>query len=126
VEDDGRGFDVADSNGVGMGLSGLVARASQVGGRVQLDSTPGWGTRIRADLPYQTTLDDEVTPRHRVVVVHDTPTVRSGIVQLLHHSEPGVQVVAELSAAAEVPDAARLLHPDVVVAGSRVAMAGDG
>ncbi|HSN44371.1 MAG TPA: GAF domain-containing protein, partial [Propionibacteriaceae bacterium] len=92
VEDDGCGFNVAEASAAGVGLSSLVARATQVGGRVQLDSTLGWGTRIRADLPYRS-LPDELaaTPRHRVIVIHDQPTVRAGIVRLLDRSGPGVQ-----------------------------------
>jgi signal transduction histidine kinase len=43
VEDDGVGFDLdaVHDRRHGMGLSGLVARATQVGGRVQLKATPG-------------------------------------------------------------------------------------
>lgn len=122
VEDDGRGFDLADHASAGMGLSGLVARATLVGGRVQLESTPGWGTRIRADLPYRPAPDD-VAPgqRLRVVVVHDQPAMRAGIVHLLGRSEPGVQVVAESDDVPAAVEAVRLLRPRLVLLGSRIA-----
>lgn len=126
VEDDGVGFDPAEHTSAGMGLSGLVARATQVGGRVQLDSTPGWGTRVRVELPYRGTPGDLMAaPRLRVVVVHDQPAVRAGIVRLLEHSEPGVQVVAESGEPDAAVEAVRLLRPDVVLVGSRLARAGD-
>jgi two-component system, NarL family, nitrate/nitrite sensor histidine kinase NarX len=121
VEDDGRGFDVsaqdARLNG-GVGLVGLVRRAAQVGGRVQIDSTPGWGTRIRADLPYVQQLDQLADrARLRVVVAHDMPAMRAGLVRLLDTSEPGVQVVAETADVTAAVDAVAMLRPDVVIAG---------
>ena len=80
-----------------MGLSGLVARATQVGGRVQLEATPGWGTRIRADLPYRPNTGDQAgITRWRVLILHGQPAMRAGLVHLLDASEPGVQVVAEV------------------------------
>lgn len=125
VEDDGRGFDISGQRSAGVGLSGLVARATQVGGHVQIDSTPGWGTRVRADLPYRGAADDlSDAERLRVVVVHDQPAMRAGIVRLLHHSEPGVQVVAEIGEAEAAPDAVRLLRPAVVLIGSRTSRGG--
>ncbi|HEY3410059.1 MAG TPA: response regulator transcription factor [Propionicimonas sp.] len=98
-----------------------MARAAQVGGRVRIDSTPGWGTRIRADLPHDVVLtgpDDR--PRLRVVVVHPMPAMRTGLVHLLDSSEPGVQVVAQVAEGASAVDAVRLMRPDVVLAGTRI------
>ena len=124
VEDDGRGFDLtaqgARPHG-GMGLAGLVTRAAQVGGRVQIDSTPGWGTRIRADLPYEHQLSRLADrARLRVIVAHDQPAMRAGLVKLLDISEPGVQVVAETADVSAAVDAAALLHPHVVIANLRL------
>jgi two-component system, NarL family, sensor histidine kinase UhpB len=52
VEDDGRGFAVAEemSSG-GLGLFGMQERAGYVGGTVEIDSEPGRGTRVRAIIP---------------------------------------------------------------------------
>lgn len=47
VEDDGKGG--ADATG-GTGLSGLADRAAALGGTLSVDSPPGGGTRIRAEL----------------------------------------------------------------------------
>ena len=119
VEDDGCGFDTESAASHGVGLPGLVARAAQVGGRVRIDSTPGWGTRVRADLPYRTPVTGNAeSPRLRVVVLHQLPAMRGGLVRLLDQSEPGVQVVAEVAGLGPAVEAVRLLRPDVVLAGT--------
>jgi PAS domain S-box-containing protein len=48
IEDDGRGG--ADTAG-GTGLRGLADRVEALGGSLRIDSPPGGGTRIRAELP---------------------------------------------------------------------------
>ncbi len=119
IEDDGCGFDPESAATRGVGLPGLVARAAQVGGRVRIDSTPGWGTRIRADLPYRGQVNGAAEgPRLRIVVLHPLPAMRAGLVRLLDQSEPGVQVVAEVGEIGPAVEAIRLLRPDVVLAGT--------
>jgi signal transduction histidine kinase len=49
VEDDGVGFDPAASPGVG--LAGLRNRAEEVGGAVDVTSTPGLGTQVTVRVP---------------------------------------------------------------------------
>ena len=53
VEDDGHGFDVAAvrAAGRGLGLFGMGERAAYLGGRVDVQSAPGTGTRVRAEIP---------------------------------------------------------------------------
>jgi two-component system, NarL family, sensor histidine kinase DevS len=51
VDDDGRGFDPAAATGTGQGLRNLRERAERLGGRTQLDSTPGLGTSVRVIIP---------------------------------------------------------------------------
>lgn len=58
VEDDGKGFDVeevvASSDETrGLGLLGMKERAALFGGRVQIESTPGRGTRVHIEVPVQ-------------------------------------------------------------------------
>jgi signal transduction histidine kinase len=48
VSDDGIGGAAAGS---GSGLSGIADRVAALDGRVRLDSPPGAGTRLRAELP---------------------------------------------------------------------------
>jgi signal transduction histidine kinase len=49
VEDDGRGFAVARSRG--LGLLGMEERVAQLGGRLRVQSEPGRGTTVTAELP---------------------------------------------------------------------------
>ncbi len=57
VEDDGVGFD-AETRALpgpdgGYGLFGMNERVRLIGGTLQIDTTLGWGTRIRVVLPYR-------------------------------------------------------------------------
>jgi two-component system, NarL family, sensor histidine kinase UhpB len=54
VEDDGQGFDFAavmSADGGGLGLYGMQERAAYLGGKVEIDSEPGAGSRVRAVIP---------------------------------------------------------------------------
>ena len=57
VADDGNGF-VPDSAQRSFGLIGMEERVSLVGGRLDIDSAPGRGTQVRAELP----VSDQVRP----------------------------------------------------------------
>jgi signal transduction histidine kinase len=50
IDDDGRGFDI-ETTTWGMGLRNLRERAESLGGMLQVESTPGEGTTVRATLP---------------------------------------------------------------------------
>ena len=52
--DNGVGFDLTQArNSGGMGLHSMEQRAHQLGGRLEVTSTPGSGTHIRAEIPAQ-------------------------------------------------------------------------
>jgi signal transduction histidine kinase len=51
VDDDGRGFDPAGVSGAGQGLRNLRERAKGLGGRAEIDSAPGQGTKVRVLIP---------------------------------------------------------------------------
>ncbi|WUH89259.1 response regulator [Streptomyces sp. NBC_00433] len=125
VEDDGRGFDPADA-GVrrrGTGLTGMVERAHQRGADLRVESTPGWGTRLTARIPYTAGRDPAhpaLTP-WRVLVVDRRPVVRAGVARLLSRSGPEIEVVGEVDDARRVVDAVRALEPDVVLLDLRMA-----
>jgi len=53
VEDDGVGFDIATVRAGGHGLRNMGARARKLGGRLEVVSEPGRGTRIVCDLPQE-------------------------------------------------------------------------
>jgi signal transduction histidine kinase len=50
VVDDGRGFEVDDAT-LGHGIGNINSRVTELGGKVDLVSTPGQGTRVLVDLP---------------------------------------------------------------------------
>lgn len=51
VEDDGRGFDPKDTRTDALGLSGMRERVLLAGGRLQVESNPGAGTTVVAEVP---------------------------------------------------------------------------
>ncbi|MEO8132165.1 MAG: ATP-binding protein [Bryobacteraceae bacterium] len=51
VEDDGKGFDVQQARGRGLGLLNIEERVRELGGRVQFDSRPSRGTQLRCEIP---------------------------------------------------------------------------
>jgi signal transduction histidine kinase len=55
IEDDGRGFDPAavppSPTGTGLGLVGMRERVTLLGGTVEIDSSPGEGTRLVLEAP---------------------------------------------------------------------------
>jgi len=145
VEDDGVGFDPAarmspDASG-GYGLFGMEERARLLGGDVQIDSTPGWGTRVRASLPYRASRDvtdtrppaatpvparlpsanvssrAEVLPGTRalrILIADDHAIVRKGLRDILE-AQGGVVIVGEAENGAEAAERALRLGPDVVL-----------
>jgi signal transduction histidine kinase/DNA-binding NarL/FixJ family response regulator len=118
VQDDGEGFDArADELGDRFGLRAMTDRARQLGGTIDLDSLPGWGTRIRACFPYTPgTGAGAPLPRLRVLVVAGPPVARAGIARLLSGTEPNIEVVGEVASTTEATGAQEALQPDVVLA----------
>jgi signal transduction histidine kinase len=53
VVDDGRGLPVAEGEPRGLGLVGMQERAALLGGRLEIESRPHAGTRLRALIPTQ-------------------------------------------------------------------------
>lgn len=50
IVDDGQGFDPAHVSGEGHGLRSLRSRAEALDGKLEIDSAPGRGTRVRAEV----------------------------------------------------------------------------
>jgi signal transduction histidine kinase len=53
VEDDGAGFDASAEVDGGLGLVGMRERVRLVGGVLRIESTPGSGTTLLAEVPVQ-------------------------------------------------------------------------
>ncbi len=120
VQDDGGGFDPAEveSSGAlhGMGLRGMAERARLLGGTLEVESTPGWGTRVRAELPH---LEDPAGApagaRVRLLIVDDHEATRLGIARLLSDAEPSIEVVGQAGSGRQAVVLWRALRPDVVL-----------
>ncbi|MDQ3811406.1 MAG: GAF domain-containing sensor histidine kinase, partial [Chloroflexota bacterium] len=53
TSDDGVGFDAADGpSALAMGMTGMRERVASLDGHLSIDSTPGGGTRVTAELPF--------------------------------------------------------------------------
>jgi DNA-binding NarL/FixJ family response regulator/signal transduction histidine kinase len=120
VQDDGAGFDpdeVERSDALnGIGLRGMAERAALLGGTLEVDSTPGWGTRVRAHLP--TAGDAPIDPaaaRVRVLLVDDHEAVRIGVARLLADTEPSIEVVGQAGSGRQALILWRALRPDVAL-----------
>jgi signal transduction histidine kinase len=50
VRDRGRGFDLASRSGASLGLASMRERIRQFGGRITIESAPGEGTTVRAEI----------------------------------------------------------------------------
>ena len=51
IEDDGRGFSPAETRDDAMGLAGMSERVSLLGGRLRVETAPGAGTTLAAEVP---------------------------------------------------------------------------
>jgi DNA-binding NarL/FixJ family response regulator/signal transduction histidine kinase len=116
VQDDGQGFDpTAEWQGDRFGLRAVSEHARVLGATVDVDSLAGWGTRIRARFPYRHD-EEQAAPRLRVLIAAARPLLRAGIARLLSTTDPGLEVVGEVTTADQALDACSGLRPDVVLA----------
>ncbi|HEY6499650.1 MAG TPA: GAF domain-containing protein [Streptosporangiaceae bacterium] len=115
VQDDGQGFDPRSGrHSDRFGLRAMADRASALGATVDVDSLPGWGTRIRARFPYRR--DAGAAPaRPRVLVAARQPALRAGLARLLTWTEPGLEIAGEAATAEEAIEACRTLRPEVAL-----------
>ncbi|HLV80237.1 MAG TPA: response regulator, partial [Chthonomonadaceae bacterium] len=149
VEDDGIGFDTTtpatlDSQG-GYGLFGMNERARALGGEAQIESTPGWGTRVRVALPYHPAsalpargerLEKALVPTPEPplaseeilapiyaeasadairVVIADDHAVARQGIRAVLEASGDIRVIGEAADGEEAADQARQLRPDVVL-----------
>ena len=140
VSDTGRGFDTSILDRYtphpGLGLLSLRERASYVGGRLTIESTPGQGSRLILRVP--TDMDTTIRPGHpaakieekarimeisgkiadeqgiRVLFADDHKVLRQGLIRLIS-GKPNISVAGEAANGREALELTRQLRPDVVV-----------
>jgi PAS domain S-box-containing protein len=138
VSDEGAGFDTCRllpaGDGGGFGLFSIRERIGLLGGRVEIDSAPGRGSRValtvphvRADaasfpvddvcapalLPPRGAAEDQETTIS-VLLVDDHALFRNGIARLLK-KKPGLEVVGEARDGHEAIEFVQELKPDVIL-----------
>jgi PAS domain S-box-containing protein len=143
IEDKGSGFDPSevrtdgDISG-GMGLFGIAERLSYVGGRMEIDSAPGQGSRFKIIVPLSEVTakrnrrsavgypqvsvaispESESKPtrdgRIRILLVDDHMVMRQGLSGLLR-SEVDFEIAGEASDGESAIRLAREILPDVVL-----------
>ncbi|MGB6453469.1 MAG: GAF domain-containing protein [Streptosporangiaceae bacterium] len=116
VQDDGQGFDPSSGwQTHQLGLRTMTVRARELGASVDIDSLPGWGTRIRARFPYIRDERERGGPHLRVLVAARLPVLRAGLARLLTWTEPGAEIVGEVATADGALEVCRELEPDVAL-----------
>jgi signal transduction histidine kinase/DNA-binding NarL/FixJ family response regulator len=122
VSDNGRGFDLGETLHDGthhFGLSMMRERAEITGGRLEVRSEPGGGTKIAAYIPYFASppgkpgesLDGLLSLR--ILLVDDSLIFIEGLRNLL--MARGLTVIGMAYDGLEAQEMARQLHPDVIV-----------
>jgi PAS domain S-box-containing protein len=137
VSDEGQGFNTdilgTSSRTNGLGLLSLQERASYIGGRLEMESTPGQGSRFTIVVPLsiaepvppqRVAIDDlpatplsSVTPGDggiHVLFADDHQVVRQGLIKLIS-GQPDILVVGEARDGVETLDLTRRLNPHVVI-----------
>jgi PAS domain S-box-containing protein len=138
VSDEGAGFDpcriLLAGDGGGFGLFSIRERIGLIGGKLEIDSAPGRGSRVALIVPHyqadtapfteigacapvvpppkSAATDQETTIR--VLLVDDHELFRNGIARLLK-MEPGLEVVAEAKDGQEAIEFAQKHHPNVIL-----------
>ena len=121
IQDDGRGFDPHSlPPDAGSGLRRMSDRAHAVGGRVELDSVPGWGTSLRVRFPYTGPAPAADGRPLRVLVVDPQPLVRAGVRRLMSQAGLNIDVVGEAAGADQAVGLQDVVGADVVVASLRL------
>jgi CheY-like chemotaxis protein len=135
IEDEGMGFDLerldsADDPLNHTGLLRIRERLLLLGGRVEIESSPGKGTQVTVQVPtlrqgaseaaemerepLRITETSAARNKIRVVLVDDHAILREGLASLLQRYTD-IEVVGEAEDGQVAIELARLLHPDVIV-----------
>lgn len=128
VADDGCGFALTSSGEApelpadSFGLISMEERARLAGGHLEIESAPGWGTRVRVRVPLTLLTEEPIEQSARagdpepvrVLIVDDYPLARNGLRRVLEeHSN--ISVVGAARDAAEALELTGALQPDVIL-----------
>lgn len=102
-----------------MGLLGIRERVEMVGGVCSVESAPGKGTTVQAQIPFDPGTKKDLSPmksptRITVLLADDHVIVREGLRKLLE-SESDIEVIGEAATGRQAVVLTGKLHPDVVV-----------
>jgi PAS domain S-box-containing protein len=141
VSDQGIGFDPAvmskaGEEGKGFGLFSIRERLGLVGGKLEIQSAPGRGSRIILSVPMPQNSADQFPSTQaaalrevsklepapssapdkkiRVLLVDDHTVVRQGIGSMLRN-EQDIEIAGEAADGQEAVELARILKPDVIL-----------
>lgn len=116
ISDDGVGFQVPESQSDGhFGLSIIRERAAQVGGHLEIRSTPGHGTKVLLTLPCAAASPDQqaIMGDIRALLVDDHPLFLDGLRTLL--VARGINVIGLAHDGLEAQQQARALRPNLIL-----------
>ena len=101
------------ATGEGLGLLGMKERVLLIGGKIEICSMPGLGTRVGIRIPLQIAEADAMHKK-KVLIADDHALVREGIAAFLKLCDD-VEVVAEASDGLEALEKAAKFRPDIVI-----------
>lgn len=135
VSDNGKGFNsdvIAKVDAGGFGLFNIQERVAMLGGRMEVSSAPGKGTRFILYLPAAAEMKangsgqkelphlqpkellDDLRKQVRVLVVDDHKVLRQGVISVLQGYSK-INVIGEAADGVEAVEKTANLNPDVVV-----------
>ena len=134
VSDEGRGFDPNILNEVepGFGLMTIRERVSHIGGKLQIRSAPGKGSRFTITVPFGPAPSEKTSPelptilqptretetsasgKTRVIFADDHHIMRKGLANLMKGNQ-NIEVVGEAANGREALERSLHLKPDVVI-----------
>jgi CheY-like chemotaxis protein/anti-sigma regulatory factor (Ser/Thr protein kinase) len=120
VADSGVGFDPAElvervyTGQVGWGLFSIRERLTLLGGRFEIDSAPGQGTRFHLIAPMSSVAGSTLPRALRILIADDHAEVRR-VYRSLFDERSELRVVGEASDGLEAIAQAHALKPDVIL-----------
>jgi DNA-binding NarL/FixJ family response regulator/signal transduction histidine kinase len=115
VDDDGRGFVPADRHDTGTAsIASMRERATRIGGRLTISSTPSQGTRVELVVPLHDSAINEQAEPATVLIVDDHPRAREALCRILE-TQDGIRVVGQAGDSATAMAMAAAEQPDVIL-----------